>query len=109
MSSNDIELPRVPFRESLSRVIQLKGGDRRLVILVVALACFLGLATLATYGIWVAVGVTALTAGLLLAGVYKLGKYDPQIVDIAIRHVSYRSSYPARGRFTAPARQHKDW
>lgn len=103
------DLPKVRFRISLSRPIQLGGGDRRLVITGLMFGVYLGFVGTVGFGVQIGVPIGAIVTVAALRGAIKAGKEDPYFLDVMLRHSFYRRFYPARGRFSATARQYKDY
>ncbi len=87
-------LRKIPIYRSLTRPSLLIGAERELVLVTGMLAAML---------IFAAQTVLGLSLGLLLwgIGVYllrQMGKADPMMSRIYIRHVQYRAYYPAHSR-----------
>lgn len=102
------ELPKVPFRKSLSRVILLKGLDRRLFTGTIVLSGYLGFAGFVAWGPWVgsALGLGMLV--LLLKSVTWLTRDDDRWLDVFLRSRKYKGFYPARGHLKS-SRSHPNW
>ena len=82
----------VVIHPAMNRPNQLLGGDRELV-LIAALAAF----TLAlSLGTWWGVGVAALFWMAVVAVLQRMGKADPMLRQVYLRHMRYRQFYPAK-------------
>jgi type IV secretion system protein VirB3 len=88
-----MESPRqVKYHESLNRYNQIMGGDRELV-LCSGLICVILIVLIQT--IWSAalgVFVWVVAVGILK----RVGKVDPLMRQVAIKHFQYRDYYPAQ-------------
>jgi len=87
------ERPReVVIHQSANRPNQILGGDRELVLIFALTAVSLAF----SLGTWWGVG---LSVGFWLAAVavlQRMGKADPMLRHIYVRHVQYRPFYPAK-------------
>lgn len=101
-------MPRLAFRSSLARPIQLGGGDRRLIGAAFFGGAYLGFIGMVSYGIMagLAIGCSMIAVFYWLA--LRAGKNDPHFFDVWMRHSRYRRFYPARGRFTAAPRNYRE-
>jgi type IV secretory pathway TrbD component len=95
------DLPKIAFHPSMSRPIQLAGGDRRLVIISLLLGAYVGFIGTVSFGLLLGGFLGILVWGVLALAAHRAGKTDPFFFDIALRHIRYRGFYPARGRFNA--------
>ena len=94
-----MDAPRqVPFHESANRPNLLLGGDRELVLVFAILAAMLVFAVMKWWSV-VAGVVLWLTAVGVLA---RMGKADPLLRQVYLRHIRYRAFYPAKSRLVAP-------
>jgi type IV secretory pathway TrbD component len=94
-----MDAPReVPFHESANRPNLLLGGDREMVLVFAILAAMLVFAVMKWWSV-VAGVVLWLTAVGVLA---RMGKADPLLRRVYIRHIRYRDFYPAKSRLFAP-------
>ena len=94
-----MDAPRqVPFHESANRPNLLLGGDRELVLVFAILAAMLVFAVMKWWSV-VAGVVLWLTAVGVLA---RMGKADPLLRQVYLRHIRYRAFYPAKSRLAAP-------
>ena len=94
-----MDAPReMPFHQSANRPHLLLGGDRELVLVSGVLAAMLIFAVM-TWWSMIAGLVLWLAAVAVLA---RMGKVDPLLRHVYIRHVRYRPFYPAKSRLNAP-------
>jgi type IV secretion system protein VirB3 len=94
-----MDAPReVPFHESANRPNLLLGGDREMVLVFAILAAMLVFAVMKWWSV-VAGVVLWLTAVGVLA---RMGKVDPLLRQVYIRHIRYRNFYPAKSRLDGP-------
>jgi type IV secretion system protein VirB3 len=102
-----METPReMPFHQSANRPHLLLGGDRELVLVSGVLAAMLIFAVM-TWWSMIAGLVLWLAAVAVLA---RMGKVDPLLRHVYIRHVRYRSFYPAKSRLCArPTSTRMNW
>lgn len=93
-----MDAPReMPFHQSANRPHLLLGGDRELVLVSGVLAAMLIFAVM-TWWSMIAGLVLWLAAVAVLA---RMGKVDPLLRHVYIRHVRYRPFYPAKSRLSA--------
>lgn len=102
-----MDAPReMPFHQSANRPHLLLGGDRELVLVSGVLAAMLIFAVM-TWWSMIAGLVLWLAAVAVLA---KMGKVDPLLRHVYIRHVRYRPFYPAKSRLNArPTSTRMNW
>jgi type IV secretory pathway TrbD component len=94
-----MDAPReVPFHESANRPNLLLGGDREMVLVFAILAAMLVFAVMKWWSV-VAGIVLWLTSVAVLA---RMGKADPLLRQVYIRHIRYRDFYPAKSRLNGP-------
>src|SRR5438477_5953204 len=94
-----METPReIAFHPSANGPHLLLGGDRELVLVVGVRAAVLVFAVMTWWGI-VAGLVLWLVAVAVLA---RMGKVDPLLRHVYVRHIRYRAFYPAKSRLAAP-------
>lgn len=102
-------LKNVPIRQSLIRPMELMGGERELVLISAILSVGLAFAMMGGFGI-IAGAVTGMFLYVVLMFVVlRMGKADLQLSRVFFRHLKYRSFYPARGRFSAPLPNVRDF
>jgi type IV secretory pathway TrbD component len=82
----------ITIHQSANRPNTLLGADRELVLLAVMIAFALGL-SLAT---WWGIVVAALFWLGAVAVLQRLGKTDPLLRQVYLRHIRYQSWYPAK-------------
>jgi len=87
----------MPFHQSANRPHLLLGGDRELVLVSGVLAAMLIFAVMTWWSI-VAGLVLWLAAVAVLA---RMGRVDPLLRHVYVRHVRYRAFYPAKSRLCA--------
>jgi len=93
-----MDAPReMPFHQSANRPHLLLGGDRELVLVSGVLAAMLIFAVMTWWSI-VAGLVLWLAAVAVLA---RMGRVDPLLRHVYVRHVRYGSFYPAKSRLCA--------
>jgi len=91
-----MSLLRVPIRASLWRSVLLAGADRRLTITVIGSSLVLVL--LSRFSLWPCVTAVIIAVLGQVLGL-RLAASDPHLIDIYLRHISYKRFYPARGEF----------
>lgn len=95
-----MEKPReIVIHQSANRPQLLLGGDREMVLLAALMAAMLIFALVTWWGV---------LAGLLLwvaavAVLSRMGKADPMLRHVYIRHVKYRAFYSAKSGLAAPS------
>jgi type IV secretion system protein VirB3 len=77
---------------AVNRYNQLLGGDRELVLIAALTAATLGLSLGTWWGVGLAVLFWMCAAGVL----QRMGKADPLLRRVYLRHVRYRQFYPAK-------------
>lgn len=84
----------------------LLGGDRDLVVLCALLSAMLAFVVATWWGAISGVALWMFAVGVL----NRLGKADPLMRQTYVRHIRYRSFYPAKSRISAsPARTALSW
>lgn len=90
-----MDTPReMPFHQSANRPHLLLGGDRELVLISGVLAAILIFAVMAWWSIIAGI-VLWLVAVAVLA---RMGKADPLLRHVYLRHVRYWAFYPAKSK-----------
>ncbi len=93
----------IPIHQSANRPHLLLGSDREMVLLAMLIAACLVFAVMTWW---------AVLAGLMfwwtsIAVLYRMGKADPLLRRVYVRHIRYRDFYPAKSgphaRSSAPA------
>jgi type IV secretory pathway TrbD component len=90
-----MERPReIVIHQSANRPHLLLGGDRELVLFAALMSAMLIFALVTWWGI---VAGIALWIGSV-AVLSRMGRFDPMLRQVYVRHVKYRAFYPAKGR-----------
>ena len=90
-----MDRPReIIIHQSANRPHLLLGGDRELVLFAALMSAMLIFALVTWWGI---VAGIALWIGAV-AVLSRMGRFDPMLRQVYVRHVKYRSFYPAKGR-----------
>lgn len=102
-----MDKPReIVIHQSANRPHLLLGGDRELILFAALMSAMLIFALVTWWGV---------VAGILLwlaavAVLSRMGRSDPLLRRVYIRHVKYRPFYPAKGRLLAEtARTPRSW
>ena len=85
-------LREVVIHESANRPNQLLGGDRELVLGALLIAVSLAFALASWWGIALSVALWATS----VAALKRMGKADPLLRAVYLRHIRYRAFYPAK-------------
>ena len=85
-------LREVVIHESANRPNQLLGGDRELVLITLLISVSLAFSLATWWGVIVSVALWTTAIAVLK----RMGKADPQLRQIYLRHIRYRSFYPAK-------------
>jgi type IV secretion system protein TrbD len=89
----EVDGPReVVIHQSANRPNQILGGDRELVLIAVLTAVSLAFSLGTWWGIGLSVGFWIVAVALL----QRMGKADPLLRRVYLRHIGYRSFYPAK-------------
>src|SRR5260370_37539389 len=94
----------IPFHQSVNRQHLLLGGDRELVLVFGVMAAMLIFAVMTWWSI-VAGLVLWLAAVAVLA---RMGKVDPLLRHVYVRHIRYRPVDPAKRALSAPRTTNAD-
>ena len=90
-----MDRPReIVIHQSANRPHLLLGGDRELVLFAALMSAMLIFALVTWWGI---VAGIALWIGAV-AVLSRMGRFDPMLRQVYVRHVKYRAFYPAKGR-----------
>lgn len=102
-----MENPReIVIHQSANRPHLLLGGDRELMLFAAMLAAMLIFSLVTWWGVFAGVLLWSLAVAVLS----RMGKADPMLRQVYIRHVGYRGFYPAKGRLrTASASTPRSW
>ena len=89
----DATKPReIPIHQSANRPNTLLGADREMVLLAIMIAFGMGL-SLAT---WLGVGLAAFFWFGAVGVLQRMGKADPLLRQVYLRHIRYEDWYPAK-------------
>ena len=89
-----VDKPReVAIHQSANRPNQLLGGDRELVLVAILIAVSLAFSLASLWGIGLSIGFWVAA----IAVFQRMGKADPMMRQIYLRHIRYRTFYPAKG------------
>jgi type IV secretion system protein VirB3 len=87
------DVPReIMIHQSANRPNQILGGDRELVLVMLLISVALAFSLATLWGILLAV---ALWLGAV-AVLQRMGKADPMLRQVYMRHIRYRAFYPAK-------------
>ncbi len=90
-----MDRPReIVIHQSANRPHLLLGGDRELVLFAALMSAMLIFALVTWWGIVAGIALW-LTAVAVLS---RMGRFDPMLRQVYLRHVKYRPFYPAKGR-----------
>ena len=90
-----MDRPReIVIHQSANRPHLLLGGDRELVLFAALMSAMLIFALVTWWGI---VAGIAIWIGAV-ATLSRMGRFDPMLRQVYVRHVKYRAFYPAKGR-----------
>ena len=82
----------IVIHPAVNRPNQLLGGDRELVLVAALTAATLAL----SLGAWWGVGLAALFWIGSIGVLQRMGKADPLLRQVYLRHIRYRQFYPAK-------------
>lgn len=80
------------IHQSVNRPNQILGGDRELVLWTLLISVSLAFSLGTLWGIGLAVGFWIGAVAVL----QRMGKADPMMRQVYLRHIRYRSFYPAK-------------
>jgi type IV secretion system protein VirB3 len=83
----------IVIHPSVNRPNQILGGDRELVLLTLLIAASLAFSLPTLWGVGLAVGYWIGAVAVL----QRMGKADPMLRQVYLRHIRCRSFYPAKG------------
>jgi type IV secretion system protein TrbD len=87
------ENPReIVIHQSANRPNQILGGDRELVLLTLLVSVSLAFSLATLWGVALAVGFWLGAVAVL----QRMGKADPMLRQVYMRHIRYRPFYPAK-------------
>src|SRR5215472_14260421 len=82
----------ITIHQSANRPNQILGGDRELVLVSVLVAVSLAFSLASFWGVALSVGFWVSAVAVF----QRMGKADPMMRHIYMRHIRYRSFYPAK-------------
>ena len=89
----DTNAPReIAIHQSVNKPNMVLGGDRELVLVAIMVSFSLGF-SLAT---WWGIGLSVVFWVAAMAALQRMGKADPLLRHAYLRHIRYRSFYPAK-------------
>ena len=103
----NFEKPReTPIHESANRPVQLLGADRELVLISALVAITVAFCLAALWGVVLAVAFWLGSVAVLR----RMGKADPLLRHVYLRHIRYRPFYPAKaGLHSVPVETPANW
>jgi type IV secretion system protein VirB3 len=97
------ERPReIVIHQSANRPNQILGGDRELVLLALLVSVSLAFSLATLWGVALAVGFWLAAVAVL----QRMGKADPMLRQVYMRHIPYRPFYPAKSALFSRCLQH---
>lgn len=97
------ELARTRMHRAMHRANLLAGCERELILVTGMVTALLVVVAMNWFAAGVGAAVWVVCAGVLRA----MGKADPVMSKVYVRHVRYRAYYPARSRLGAPSAVHR--
>jgi type IV secretion system protein VirB3 len=85
----------VTIHQSANRPNQILGGDRELVLLAMLVAVSLAFSLASLWGIALSIAFWVSSVAVF----QRMGKADPMMRQIYMRHIRYRTFYPAKSGF----------
>jgi type IV secretion system protein VirB3 len=82
----------IVIHQSANRPNQILGGDRELVLLTILISISLAFSLSSAWGLGLAVGFWIGAIAVL----QRMGKADPLLRQVYVRHIRYRPFYPAK-------------
>ena len=93
-----MDKPReIVIHQSANRPHLLLGGDRELVLFAALLSAMLVFALVTWWGILAGIALWFLA----VAALSRMGKADPLLRQVYLRHIKYQSFYPAKSGVTS--------
>jgi len=90
-----MDKPReIVIHQSANRPHLLLGGDRDLVLFAALMSAMLIFALVTWWGIVAGIALWISAVAILS----RMGRFDPMLRQVYVRHVKYRAFYPAKGR-----------
>jgi type IV secretion system protein VirB3 len=82
----------IVIHRSLNRANQILGADRELVLISILTSVGLGFSLASWWGL----GLALICYSGAMAVLRRMGKADPMLRQVYMRHIRYRSFYPAK-------------
>ena len=82
----------ITIHQSANRPNQILGGDRELVLVSVLVAVSLAFSLASWWGVALSIGFWVSAVAVF----QRMGKADPMMRHVYMRHIRYRSFYPAK-------------
>lgn len=82
----------VTIYQSANRPNQILGGDRELMLVAMLVAVSLAFSLASFWGVALSIGVWVSSVAVF----QRMGKADPMMRQIYMRHIRYRTFYPAK-------------
>jgi len=103
----NLEKPReTAIHQSANRPVQLLGADRELVLISALIAISVAFCLAAWWGVVLAVAFWIGAVAVLR----RMGKADPLLRHVYLRHIRYRAFYPAKaGLHSVPLETPASW
>lgn len=98
-----MEPTRTPLRRAMHRPNLVAGCERELLFATGMVALLLGVVAMN----WLAAALGAALWVVGVAALRQMGKADPLMSKVYVRHVRYRAYYPARAHPSAPGAPHR--
>ncbi len=98
-----VEVARTRMHRAMHRANLLAGCERELLLATGMVSALLVVVAMNWLAAVVGVGVWLVCVGVLRS----MGKADPVMSKVYVRHVRYRAYYPARSRLGAPSAVHR--
>jgi len=96
----------IVIHQSTNRPNQILGGDRELVLIAMLTAISLAFSLGTRWGIGLSIGFWVGAVAVL----QRMGKADPLLRHIYVRHIRYRAFYPAKsGLLSSCLRVPRNW
>ena len=90
-----MDRPReIVIHQSANRPHLLLGGDRELVLFAALMSAMLIFALVTWWGIVAGIAIWIGAVAILS----RMGRFDPMLRQVYVRHVKYHAFYPAKGR-----------
>ena len=104
---SETDKPReVIIHQSVNRPNQILGGDRELVLIAILIAVSLAFSLSTWWGVGVSIGFWLGTIAVL----QRMGKADPVLRLVYLRHIRYQSFYPAKsGLYSRCVQPPRNW